>query len=581
MIFSLQRQFLLLLLVPVALILIAAGAAGFFYSRTFLLDQWLDSTSLRLEKGALGIGDQLNDKLQLIDLIAKAQKIPGGDLTQAFLIQQLAERKGVRFVDLHVLDVAESDPKVIGKAVNDYGPGIVEGQYAMEVCDDMGFCAPFMGPGASDRSLRIVRPLRGANGRTDKRLVVRIAFDSFLEPIRQMGLSTGSKAVLVSGVGHFLASTDKSEFNRKVLGETGAGLEKKVLDEMMTKQYGTVLGQGHPPDVVVGFHKVPGINWYLLLSSKGSEVMEPIVRFRFYYLIAATTCIVAILLLIRFTTRSVGQEIALISTAAAKVREGDYSVRVPEKRSDEIGELTKSFNEMIAGLKQRDLIQHTFGRYVDKNVAEELMSRPEALRMGGEKKTVTIMMTDLRNFTAISEELSPEVVIKILNRYFARMIAVIERYKGIIVDFYGDSILVFFDGLAVDVVDRAADAIKCAMEMQNEEEGFVREMRAEGLPEIRMGIGIHTGEVIVGNIGTETRAKYGIVGSDVNLTARIQATASAGRIVISEETYRTLADRIRISGEFTVCLKGVKGDRELYEVECVDCRGDRRRLSTG
>jgi len=582
MIFSLHRRFLLLLLLPVALILIAAGAGGFFYSRTLLFDQWVDSTRLKLEKATLGIGDQLTDKLQLIDLIGKAQEIPGGDLTQAFLIQQLAERKGVKFVDVDVEVDSNRNLKEIGKTANDYGPGVVEGLYTMEVCDDVGFCSPTMEPGAADRSLRIVKALGGTAGEPVKKLTVRIGFDSFLHPIREMGLSAGNTAVLVTSTGQFLASTDKSQFTRKLLGDNGDNLEKKTLKEIMTKPFGTILGEGHPPEVVVGFHKVPMINWYLVLFSKGSEAMESLVRFRFYYLIAATTCIVAILLLIRFTTRSVGQAIGQISGAATRVREGDYSVRLPENRSDEIGQLTKSFNEMIMGLEQRDLIQQTFGRYVDKSVAEELMSRPEALRMGGEKKTVTIMMTDLRNFTAISEDLSPEVVIRMLNRYFARMIAVIERYKGIIVDFYGDSILVFFDGLTADIVDRAADAIKCAMEMQNEEEGFVREMLAEGLPEIRMGIGIHTGDVIVGNIGTESRAKYGIVGSDVNLTARIQATAGAGKIVISEETYRTLADRIRIAGEFRVCLKGVKGDRELYEVECVDCRDDDWcRLSTG
>src|SRR5208337_3148593 len=99
-------------------------------------------------------------------------------------------------------------------------------------------------------------------------------------------------------------------------------------------------------------------------------------------------------------------------------REGDYSVNLPETRADEIGQLMHSFNQMTEGFKQRDLIEQTFGRYVDKTVAQELMSRPGALRLGGEKKTVTIMMTDLRNFTGISENLPPEKVIRLLNHYF-------------------------------------------------------------------------------------------------------------------------------------------------------------------
>ena len=294
------------------------------------------------------------------------------------------------------------------------------------------------------------------------------------------------------------------------------------------------------------------------------------VRFRSYFAIGAIASLVAILLLIRVTTRPVSKSIAQFSEAATRVRNGDYEVELPEETSDEIGQLGASFKKMIAGLKQRDLIEQTFGRYVDREVAEELMSRPEALRLGGEKRTVTIMMSDLRNFTAISEKLQPEEVIKMLNRYFARMIEVIERYRGIIVDFYGDSILVFFNGLEADVDTRALDALRCALEMQKEFEEFVTENVRQGLPVLAMGIGIHTGEVIVGNIGTESRAKYGIVGSDVNLTDRIQATAEGGKVVISGRTYDAISAYLKVSLEFKAYLKGVEEIQQLYEIESVN-----------
>ena len=197
------------------------------------------------------------------------------------------------------------------------------------------------------------------------------------------------------------------------------------------------------------------------------------------------------------------------------------------------------------------------------------MNKPEALRLGGEKRTVTIMMSDLRNFTAISEKLQPEEVINMLNRYFARMIAVIECYRGIIVDFYGDSILVFFNGTASDSALNALTAVKCALEMQQELEGFVRENLAQGLPIVAMGIGIHTAEVIVGNIGTETRTKYGIVGSGVNLTDRIQAAAAGGKVVISQKTYEAITDKVEISQQFAVCLKGVEEHHTLYEIRSI------------
>lgn len=570
MIFSLQRRFQLLVLLPVALLVIVAGVAGYIYARTFLFDQWVVSTSLQLEKAALEIRSQLNDKIELINLIAKAEEIPNHDITQAFLIQQLVDKSGVKFVDLDTREAEGRDSSQVGKSPEDYGPGVVEGLYTMELCDDIGFCSPVMDPGALDRSLRIVKVLNPQKDGPGRRLIVRIGFDSFLKPVRQMAKWRGSRAILVTSMGQILAWTDKLQPRAGVLGETGDEIEKKVLAEIKKKPFGTVFGKGYPPDVVVGFHKVPLINWYLILYSKGSEVLAPIVRFRTYYALAGIALFVAIVLLIRRTTCSVADSIGLISGAAEKVREGDYSVRLPEDRTDEIGRLNRSFNQMISGLAQRDMIQRTFGRYVDKSVAQRLMATPEALAMGGEKKVVTIMFADLRNFTSVSEKLEPEDVIRILNLYFARMIAIVERYKGIIVDFYGDSLLVFFDGMQPDKVERAADAVKCAIEMQREQESFVEESKAEGLPPLYMGIGIHTGEVIVGNIGTESRAKYGIVGSNVNLTARIQTTAGAGKIVVSEQTYWALSDRLTVSADFRVCLKGVERDRELYEVDSLD-----------
>jgi adenylate cyclase len=566
MIFSLERRFLLLLLLPVGLVLFLAGIAGFLYARGYLYDQWVISTELLLEKAAHQISMRLEERIQLINLIDKSAEAPDADIIQAFLVQQLLAKEGVRFVDIEIRDSDERDLK--GTSLNhlDLGETAVDGLYTMELCGDLGFCAPVMDPNALDRSLRIVRDISfGTSGKT-KRLTVRISFDSFLNPIRQMQMWPGSIAALVTSNGQFLASTDKTFSDRKKLGDTGDPLEVDVLREIRNKPFGNVFGQGHPPKLVIAFYKLPSINWYILIFSKGSVILEPMVEFRFYYAVSGIVALIMILLLIRITTRSVGQSISEISTAALKVRRGDYSFKLKLDRSDEIGQLKRSFNSMVDGLRQRDLIEQTFGRYVDKNIAEELMNKPESLRLGGHKRTVTIMMSDLRDFTPMSEKLEPEEVIAMLNRYFGRMIRVIEKYKGIIVDFYGDSILVFFNGDETQTKERAMDAIKCAFDMQSAFKGFVAENQDQGLPTVAMGIGIHTGEVIVGNIGTESRAKYGIVGAAVNLTDRIQSTCPPGGVIISEQTLEQVSNRVVVAKKFTVCLKGVEDQKELFEV---------------
>ena len=261
--------------------------------------------------------------------------------------------------------------------------------------------------------------------------------------------------------------------------------------------------------------------------------------------------------------RSIGQ----ISKAAEQVSGGNYGEPLPVKTSDEIGQLAQSFNSMVQGLKERDFISNTFGRYVDQEVARDLLRRPEASRLGGEKREVAILMSDLRDFTPLSERLTPDVTIRMLNRYFSRIIETIQKHQGIIVDFFGDALLVFFDPLEGPVAPIINRSIRCALEMQRMMEVFNTENKAVDLPELKMGIGLNAGEVVVGNIGSETRAKYGIVGSAVNVTQRIQSEAEGGEVVISESVYRATQDQLTIKKSFEAQLKGIRGDVKLYVVE--------------
>jgi class 3 adenylate cyclase len=307
----------------------------------------------------------------------------------------------------------------------------------------------------------------------------------------------------------------------------------------------------------------------MVLFAPGEEVLAPIIKYRFYYAIAGSFCIALILLLIRYVGGRMVRSVGRISKAAEQVAGGDYGEPLPVKTSDEIGQLTQSFNTMVQGLKERDFISNTFGRYVDQEIARELMRRPEASRLGGEKREVAILMSDLRDFTPLSETLSPDVTIRMLNRYFSRIIETIQKHQGIIVDFFGDALLVFFDPLEGPVVPAINQSIGCALEMQRIMEAFNEENRAEDLPELKMGIGLNAGEVVVGNIGSKTRAKYGIVGSAVNVTQRIQSEAEGGEVVISEPVYSATQDQLTIKRSFEAQLKGIQENVKLYVVETI------------
>jgi adenylate cyclase len=210
-------------------------------------------------------------------------------------------------------------------------------------------------------------------------------------------------------------------------------------------------------------------------------------------------------------------------------------------------------------------IRKTFGRYLTDEVVANLLENPEGLKMGGERRKITILTSDLRGFTALSERLPPEQVVKILNLYLGYMADVITHYQGTIDEFMGDGILVLFGAPTVRD-DDPRRAIACAIAMQQAMVAVNSQIREWDLPDLEMGIGINTGEVVVGNIGSEKRTKYGIVGSQVNLTYRIESYTTGGQILVSEMTLKEAGEEIRIDGQKEVSPKGVTKPITIYEI---------------
>lgn len=215
-------------------------------------------------------------------------------------------------------------------------------------------------------------------------------------------------------------------------------------------------------------------------------------------------------------------------------------------------------------------IRKTFGRYLTDEVVTNLLEHPEGLKMGGERRKITILTSDLRGFTATSERLPPEEVVKILNFYLSYMADAITSYQGTIDEFMGDGILVLF-GAPTQRPDDAQRAIACAIAMQLAMVKVNEQMQEWGYAPLLMGIGINTGEVVVGNIGSEKRTKYGVVGSQVNLTYRIESYTTGGQILISEPTlHEGDPSIIKVNSEKQVKPKGVKNEITIYDIGAIE-----------
>jgi class 3 adenylate cyclase len=211
-------------------------------------------------------------------------------------------------------------------------------------------------------------------------------------------------------------------------------------------------------------------------------------------------------------------------------------------------------------------IQATFGRYLSEEVVGALLDSPEGLLLGGEQRKVTILMSDLRGFTALSEDLRPPQVVRLLNSYLGAMADVIFSQRGMIDEFVGDAILAIF-GAPLARPDDARRAVACAVSMQLALGELNRRNLEVGLPRLEMGLALHTGEVVVGNIGSERRAKYGVVGSPVNATSRIESFAVGGQILISESTLREAGPDVRVGERLVIEAKGTRGPIVAYDLQ--------------
>lgn len=235
-------------------------------------------------------------------------------------------------------------------------------------------------------------------------------------------------------------------------------------------------------------------------------------------------------LLSMFVARSIRRPLNAMILATSNIAQGQYDEKIGLSREDEFGVLSQCFENMAKELKERQLIKDTFGRYVSEEVVKNLLNSGNIPLLGGEERVVTIMFSDIRNYTTISEKLSPVQMIEMLNRYLGEMNAIIDKHRGCVIEFLGDGILAVF-GAPEYFSDHAESALLCAIEMRErlevlnkewDENGLATQWKQVGVNELSARVGLHTGPVVAGNLGSPTRMKYAVIGDSVNVAARLE-----------------------------------------------------------
>lgn len=276
----------------------------------------------------------------------------------------------------------------------------------------------------------------------------------------------------------------------------------------------------------------------------------------------------------RIVSYYTGSSLKQLQVTTSYLKDGETPIGIVAVLSDltEIVELRDSIKAMkrIESLNERlelrnKLLSETFGRFLSDDIVKQLLDTPGGLDMGGRRLDVSIMMSDLRGFTSMSTVMEPEKLIDLLNHYLERMIEIIQKHGGTIIEFLGDGIFALF-GAPTAIDNHARECVAAAIEMEAEMDDINEWNREKGYPALQMGIGINTGNVIVGNIGSVKRTKYGAMGLQVNTAGRIESYTVAGEILISEHTYNRIDCELETSGSMEIHPKGIDEPLKVYYV---------------
>ena len=257
-----------------------------------------------------------------------------------------------------------------------------------------------------------------------------------------------------------------------------------------------------------------------------------------------------------------------LSSAAQKVAEGDLEARVDLQRADDFGMLIGEFNKMVLGLKEKERVQNMFGRHVGRRAAEAILNSPAGL--SGTNREITAMFVDVRNFTSISESRRPEEVVELLNVFFQNMVEIVEDSGGMVNKFLGDGLMALFGAVEPDanVEQSHADmAVGCAMRMA---ERLDEVNQRVSLPfDFAIGVGIHSGEAVVGSIGSQQRLEYTAIGDTVNVASRIEGLTKRleKTILFSAATRDLLTKQYPIDGPFEASVRGKEETVVVYSLQ--------------
>ncbi|MGE5257422.1 MAG: SpoIIE family protein phosphatase [Hyphomicrobiales bacterium] len=363
---SLQRRFTILLIIPVTLLLVIMGVAGFFYARDQLLDEWREAAILKLQRAAREVDMRLDRIKETIRLLNESSGAPNADSVQAWVLDRLTRQEGIADVKLSWnapekgTDMGMRMGMESGRAPDDsqaMGRGWRMHRFHRASIRDI--TPPRFDARGEHGTVSLISQLLDEDNQVVGRLVVVANFDALFRHVMESGWWQSNKAFLVDTQGQILVSTLPARGGS--LQESTDPLERETARLLGSDRSGTLRGEGHPPTEVSGFFRLQEAPWVLVMIAPGKEILAPIIQFRLYYSLIVVGFIVLVIGLIRQVTMRTASQIREVSQAALRLSHGEFGAPLPMRSRDEVGELTHSFNVMIRQLKDRLRLKEAMG----------------------------------------------------------------------------------------------------------------------------------------------------------------------------------------------------------------------------
>ncbi len=247
-------------------------------------------------------------------------------------------------------------------------------------------------------------------------------------------------------------------------------------------------------------------------------------------------------------SRHLSKPIYSLVDASKAIENGNYRYRLNERRNDEIGELALAFNQMAHGLLQKTQVEDAFSRYVSSNVAQQVLQNLDEVELGGKHVKASVLFADIVGFTSMSEKMPPDEVANLLNEYFSYISLIAQLHNGHIDKFMGDCAMVVF-GVPEATIDHSFNAVSCAIMIQQTVKKLNQLREQENKLSIHFRIGVNSGIMVAGNLGSSDRMEYTVIGDPVNMASRLASAAEADQIIVLEEFYNQPSIQSRISAQ--------------------------------